>query len=486
MINPNRDLFKWGPIDGKPCYVMTFVDSFMHYYRFIGVSWPDVILHYKDDRVIGIIDYEDLRDVGQFLFENHVLNEKVLKKSWKSWENSRDAVLEFEKKVNKGLGFYSDEELEGLWVRWHKTCDLYWLESFLPELSNWGGERLLKRRIESLKGLDKKDFVHILEKLSAPEDLSFYQTEELDLMKIKLLQDKEKRLKEHQKKYYWINNSYGQSEILSVDFFREKLEKITEKDAQDKIKDIEEYVKKVKQEKEKIIKKYGINYETANIAHKLAFCIWWQDFRKKYVFIAIHIITEFLKEISRRKNIAVEDLTYYSLDDKENCEVSRFLQTGKKLDLTERKKGYFIYYHAKGGIENFEGKKAQELVRPYMEVKIDKNMREFSGLVVSQGTNPLVSGKAKIIITPKQMGHMNKGDILVASMTSPDFIVAIRKASAIVTDEGGMTCHAAIVSRELKIPCIVATRIATKLLKDNDLVEVDADHGRVKILKRAR
>jgi len=84
------------------------------------------------------------------------------------------------------------------------------------------------------------------------------------------------------------------------------------------------------------------------------------------------------------------------------------------------------------------------------------------------------------------MGHMNKGDILVASMTSPDFIVAIRKASAIVTDEGGMTCHAAIVSRELKIPCIVATRIATKLLKDNDLVEVDADHGRVKILKRAR
>lgn len=97
----------------------------------------------------------------------------------------------------------------------------------------------------------------------------------------------------------------------------------------------------MKQEKEKIIKKYGINYETANIAHKLAFCIWWQDFRKKYVFIAIHIITEFLKEISRRKNIAVEDLTYYSLDDKENCEVSRFLQTGKKTRPYREKERLF-------------------------------------------------------------------------------------------------------------------------------------------------
>ena len=78
------------------------------------------------------------------------------------------------------------------------------------------------------------------------------------------------------------------------------------------------------------------------------------------------------------------------------------------------------------------------------------------------------------------MDHMKDGDILVAPMTSPDFIVAIRKASAIITDEGGMTSHAAIVSRELGIPCIVQTRIATKVLKDNDMVEIDLEKGVVR------
>jgi pyruvate,water dikinase len=80
--------------------------------------------------------------------------------------------------------------------------------------------------------------------------------------------------------------------------------------------------------------------------------------------------------------------------------------------------------------------------------------------------------------------HLTKGEILVTSMTSPDFISAIKKAAAIVTNEGGILCHAAIVSREFGIPCIVGTGIATKSIKNGDLIEVDANHGFVRILKR--
>ena len=65
-------------------------------------------------------------------------------------------------------------------------------------------------------------------------------------------------------------------------------------------------------------------------------------------------------------------------------------------------------------------------------------------------------------------------------MTTPDFVPAMGKAAAIVTDEGGITCHAAIISRELGIPCIVGTRIATKVLRDDDYVEVNANHGIIK------
>jgi pyruvate,water dikinase len=68
-------------------------------------------------------------------------------------------------------------------------------------------------------------------------------------------------------------------------------------------------------------------------------------------------------------------------------------------------------------------------------------------------------------------------------MTTPDYVSAMKLASAFVTDEGGIMCHAAIIARELKKPCIIGTKIATKVLKDGDLVEVDADRGVVTIIK---
>ena len=71
-------------------------------------------------------------------------------------------------------------------------------------------------------------------------------------------------------------------------------------------------------------------------------------------------------------------------------------------------------------------------------------------------------------------------------MTRPDFMPLMRKAKAVITDEGGITCHAAIVSRELGIPCIIGTKIATKVLKDGDMVEVDANKGIVRKIKEEK
>ena len=77
---------------------------------------------------------------------------------------------------------------------------------------------------------------------------------------------------------------------------------------------------------------------------------------------------------------------------------------------------------------------------------------------------------------------LQKGEILVTSMTTPEYIVAMEKSAAIITDEGGVLCHAAIVSREMNIPCVIGTKIATKVLKTGDLIEVDANNGLIKIL----
>jgi pyruvate,water dikinase len=96
------------------------------------------------------------------------------------------------------------------------------------------------------------------------------------------------------------------------------------------------------------------------------------------------------------------------------------------------------------------------------------------GLAASPGIG---SGKVKVIFSVDELDKIKEGDVLVTTMTNPDMVPAMKRASAIVTDEGGMTCHAAIVSRELGIPCVVGTGEATKVLQDGMEVTVDGTRG---------
>ena len=113
-------------------------------------------------------------------------------------------------------------------------------------------------------------------------------------------------------------------------------------------------------------------------------------------------------------------------------------------------------------------------------IEDNKDVTEIKGQVAQLGK---VRGKVKILESSSELDKVEEGDILVASMTMPNYLPAMKKAAAFVTDEGGITCHAAIVSRELKKPCVIGTKIATQVLKDGMEVEVDADQGIIKILK---
>ncbi len=100
----------------------------------------------------------------------------------------------------------------------------------------------------------------------------------------------------------------------------------------------------------------------------------------------------------------------------------------------------------------------------------------LKGISASPGIG---TGVVKVLKSPKEIDKIKTGDILVAPMTSPDYVPAMKKASAIVTNEGGMTSHAAIVSREMGIPCIVGTKNATKVLKDGEVVTVNGTTGEI-------
>ncbi|MCH7640812.1 phosphoenolpyruvate synthase [Patescibacteria group bacterium] len=100
----------------------------------------------------------------------------------------------------------------------------------------------------------------------------------------------------------------------------------------------------------------------------------------------------------------------------------------------------------------------------------------LTGIPASPGIG---TGRTKVLKSPKELNKVRTGDVLVAKMTSPDYVPAMKKAVAIVTDEGGMTSHAAIVSRELGVPCVVGTKKATTSLKANTVVSVDGSKGLV-------
>lgn len=469
MINPNNEIFKWGPIDGRPIYSSPWVRGFLNFPKIYGISWVENYNFFKDDKVTYFSEDKPLRDYAEIVFKKFMLSKKYLE-ILNKWKFHKKKIFDFEKTINQGLDKHKDDELNKLFIDWDRNLLDFWYYGFLPEFSNWGGERLLK---EKLLKYNKIHFIEIFETLTAPEELSFFQLEEKELIELKL-NFSETGLKNHQQKYYWIRNNYAYTKVLDLDFFRYEIQKI--KNPKKKLEEIKNYPISVKKKKIEVIKKYRLSDEIVNIGNMVTYNICWQDYRKKFIFIANHIITVFLEEISKRKNIEFKNLCYYL-----ESELNDLLKNNKKTNVKNRFNGFLMHYKENDKLYFYEGIDAYKRVKPFIEFKIDKSQKKFSGIVVSKGKT--IKAHVKILDSPMQMEKMNEGDILVCAMTSPDYIIAMRKASAIITDVGGITQHAAIVSRELGIPCIVGTKIATKLLNDNTIVEVDTKKGEIRICK---
>lgn len=111
------------------------------------------------------------------------------------------------------------------------------------------------------------------------------------------------------------------------------------------------------------------------------------------------------------------------------------------------------------------------------ETFFDQKAREVKGQPACSGK---AVGRVRLVLKREDVGRLEEGEVLVSTMTVPDFVPAMKRAAAYVTDEGGITCHAAIVAREFGKPCVIGTKIATKVLKNGDLVEVDATKGIVR------
>lgn len=197
------------------------------------------------------------------------------------------------------------------------------------------------------------------------------------------------------------------------------------------------------------------------------------------------VIDNILKFISKKYLIDRETIKYFYVDELKKL----FNEKRVNIKEVEKRKKHFVISSINNKVQYLENNNSKEtaaLFEMHEKAEFEKSANGLKGQIAYKGK---VTGK--VVISPmldikaamEVEKRMNRGDILIVQSTNPDLMALCNKAGAIITDQGGMLSHAAIISRELKVPCIVGTVNATKVFKDGDMVEVDADNGIIKKVK---
>jgi len=351
-------------------------------------------------------------------------------------------------------------------------------------------------------GFDRKKINEIVEKysftvddesiLTSPLDLVFDNERLLALFEIAKRAKKSNITTKVQLKKYLLDSQTLNNYIVDFDYHKSNYLQVNHISRDEVLKDIAKYVKYEDQYEEEYVKlkNYSKN-QKAKIRKILAkhslkenpleffqHLTYWREHRKKVNLMGIHVLDLILIEIEERTGIARKYLNYLSMDDIKLV----FKGSVTQEVLENRFDGGMLISIDGNGYNILTGGEAVSL-RDDLDDKIGVNGTDniIYGKVASQG---YAKGIARIILGVKDFEKLRPGEILITGMTRPEFVPLMEKAAAIVTNEGGVTCHAAIVSRELNKPCIIGTQRATQVIKDGDLIEVRAHHGTVKILNR--
>ena len=287
-----------------------------------------------------------------------------------------------------------------------------------------------------------------------------------------------KAVENHLKRFFWIRSNFKEGTKLSKnDVMTELKNVVTGKDRLEvtPLKQFGENLEK----KNELIRKLRLPKKLVDLIRITDVVTYWQDDRKANIITGCLGIDMFLKEIGKRSNISHANMRYIMLHE-------TTLENLKKFDnkkLAKRRKSCIVFYdfNKEQFVEIYEGRECDEYKRKLIKHEDGKEHKELSGICASMGK---VIANVMICKTIKELSRFEKGRVLVTSMTRPEFVPAMKKAAAIVTDEGGLTCHAAVISRELGVPCVIGTKVATKVLKNGDLVEVNANHALVNVIKK--
>lgn len=296
-------------------------------------------------------------------------------------------------------------------------------------------------------------------------------------------------LKKHLEKYAWLGSRWLVGDAWTMDDLVKRLASVMGGDCAAKFRELNSAPAKNRAEAQRVIEELGFSKKERETVWAAKEFVYFRSYRTELYSKAGFIAKPLLVEIARRLKIGYEDIVNCTFEEIESFLAGGAMDRGKIL---ERRKSRGLFCDGEkmfvlSGKELADYLKKQEAkAAGTASPKPGKTAggkaeatgaREVRGFPASYGT---ASGTARVIMGSDEFRKMRDGDVLVTTMTTPEFVPMMQKACAIVTDEGGILCHAAIVSRELGKPCIIGTKNATKIIKDGEKVFVDATAGIVK------
>ena len=472
--------------------------------EYYGDSFTSHVFFVSEDHANWYWNTTDMRRMRDSLVKRVNENPSFLGKLQEDWHARVKAFEKVMAEVDSAdISKLGNRELFGLYKRLYKA----YLEEFalctgLQESFSMHADELVLPAIKKFleeKGLGDY-FIEYYSILTAPVDESFIFQERLNLLKIlELVQkspelmelfemdaaeienelEKHEKLKamldEHARQFYWVQNNYAVAKVLDRKFFIGELQRLLREenavDAPNELKKMKAQIPEMKERKKKLIGELGVPQKLQNLIRIGEVFTYMQDVKKKYTLISNHYQKLFRDEIGMRLGLSEREMDYTYI-----WELEGMLEDGKvdREKLKSRRKNCMGLFTL-DGYQIIDGDEAGRTYEEQFKVKVKAD--EIWGTVASKG---IARGIVRVVRKTHDLVNVMKGDVLVASMTRPEMVTAMEKACAIVTDEGGLACHAAIVSRELGIPCIIGTKVATAVLKDGDEVEVDAEKGTVK------
>jgi len=420
---------------------------------------------------------------GNIMLRRLEQNDKLLNKIVQANENQIPVMIE----AARALTGSQIETLNGsaLYSRWLK-----WLESFMA-LMTWSAmgtvleweEPLLSNKLERILaerlGAERSEIVEYFQVLTSPSEITIAGREAIYLLKLRQRQLRGQQIDEdvaaHVKAYSWIAFGYDgpgwdaadiQHRLNDLPDSPQKIDKILEE------KNIG--LVRIAEKQSIFIDKLKLSEKENRLFNSLRLLGFWKFERKFRNQLAHQLMEDFLNNIAKRNNITLHQAKMIAPHEMEDAVKNN---TVDRDQLAERVRESVIVFRGLD-YEVWSGEAAKPIIEKIVgALRVDKDVDEVRGATAYPGQ---ARGVVKRVDVPKDMEKLRPGDILVAASTGPQILPAMKISGAIVTDTGGITCHAAIVARELQKPCIIGTRIATKVLNDGDEVEVDAERGVVK------